>query len=58
MSQLTQELEWILDGEGEKERARERWSGVCSKILKQAELESANNSKLSKASDGLPEGIG
>ena len=42
-----------------KEKKREPESGgvvSAQKILKQAELESANNSKLSKAIDGLPEG--
>ena len=57
MSQLTQDLEWILGGEGEKERSRERWRGICSKILKQAELESAN-SKISKTIAELPEVFG
>ena len=55
--QLSQEFEWILGGEGEKGGAHEQQNSTCSKVLKQGELEAANNSKLSKAIADLPEGI-
>ena len=34
---------------GQSAESRERWGQVCKAILKQGELESANNPKISKA---------
>ena len=57
-TQLTQEMEWILGEEGERERARQRWSDVCFSIWKQGELESANNGKIGSAMANCSENRG
>ena len=38
--------------------AQERWTGMCLKILKQGELESANSSKLSMTMANFHENTG
>ena len=37
------------DAQGQSRESRERWSKECSAILKQAQLESGNNSRLHRA---------
>ena len=47
--QLVKELELILGDENGSGQSRERWSQAGSGILKQGDLESTNNARISKA---------
>ena len=48
--QLLPEIEMILAEEcrGQSGESRERWGEVCTAILKQGELESGNNGRISE----------
>ena len=47
-----------MDSDGEKEKARERWSGITSNILKLGEIESSSNVKIAKILADFPDNRG
>ena len=58
--QLVPEIEMILAEEcrGQSGESRERWGEVCTAILKQGELESGNNGRISEVMADFCESYG